>query len=181
MFGLTDQEAETVQTDSVLAVETLVTRPLHRLAATGRRIVLLVDALDEAQERGTNRVVRLLADLGKAKTNALSLVVTMRPDHQRSANLQILKSAYGSAHVLQVEPSELRVAPSDLRSFSSTDASASSEGCLSVAPAWAVEIQANEYSKIFVTVCRGFVNTWCANRPVAALPTPPTNIDTAYR
>ena len=143
---LAKQEAEAVQTDPVLAVETLVIRQLHGLAATGKRIVLLVDALDEAQERGTNRVVRLLRDLGKAKTRALSLVVTMRPDHQRSANLQILKSAYGSANVLQVEPSELRVAPSGLRSISSTDASASSEGCLSVAPAWAVVIEANEYS-----------------------------------
>ena len=102
----------------------------------------------------------------------------MRPDHQRSANLQILKSAYGSANVLQVEPSELRVAPSDLRSFSSTDASASSEGCLSVAPAW----QRNR-KRILENLCHGLL--WlcdtCANRPVAALPTPPTNIDTAYR
>ena len=77
MFGLTDQEAEAVQTDPVLAVEKLVVRQLRGMAATGKRIVLLVDALDEAQERGTNRVVRLLRDLGKARTNALSLVVTM--------------------------------------------------------------------------------------------------------
>ncbi len=172
MFGLTDQEAEAVQTDPVLAVETLVVRQLHGLAATGKRIVLLVDALDEAQERGTNRVVRLLRDLGKAKTRALSLVVTMRPEP--AANLKILQSAYGSANVLQLRPSELR-------SFSPTGTSASSEGFLSAAPAWAVEIQANENSKIFGAVCRGFVSTWCANRPVAALPSPPTTIDCAYR
>ena len=172
MFGLTDQEAEAVQTDPVLAVETLVVRQLHGLAATGKRIVLLVDALDEAQERGTNRVVRLLRDLGNAKTRALSLVVTMRPEP--AANMKILQSAYGSANVLQLRPSELR-------SFNPTGTSASSEGFLSAAPAWAAEIQANEYSKIFGAVCRGFVSTWCANRPVAALPTPPTNIDTAYR
>ena len=71
MFGLTDREAETVQTDPVVAVEKLIICQLHGLAASGRRIVILVDALDEAQERGTNRVVRLLKDLGKAKTNAL--------------------------------------------------------------------------------------------------------------
>ena len=77
MFGLTDQEAETIQTEPVVAVEKLIVRQLHGLAAIGRRVVLLIDALDEAQERGTNRVVRLLRDLGKAKTNALSVVVTM--------------------------------------------------------------------------------------------------------
>ena len=172
MFGLTDQEAEAVQTDPVLAVETLVVRQLHGLAATGKRIVLLVDALDEAQERGTNRVVRLLKDLGKAQTNALSVIVTMRDEP--AANMKILQSAYGSANVLQLRPFELR-------SFSSTATSASSEGFLSAAPAWAVEIQANEHSKIFLAVCRGFVSTWCANRPVATLPPPPTTIDCAYR
>ena len=77
MFGLTDQEAETVQTDPTVAVEKLIVRQLHGLAASGERVVILIDALDEAQERGTNRVVRLLRDLGKARTNALSLVVTM--------------------------------------------------------------------------------------------------------
>ena len=77
MFGLTDQEAETIQTEPVVAVEKLIVRQLHGLAAIGRRVVLLIDALDEAQERGTNRVVRLLRDLGKAKTNALSVVVTL--------------------------------------------------------------------------------------------------------
>ena len=77
MFGLTEQEAETVQTDATVAVEKLIVRQLHGLATSGRRVVILVDALDEAQERGTNRVVRLLRDLGKAKTKALSLVVTM--------------------------------------------------------------------------------------------------------
>jgi len=75
MFGLTHQEAEAVQTDPVLAAEKLVVRQLRGMAATGKRIVLLVDALDEAQERGTNRVVKLLKDLGQAKTNALSLIV----------------------------------------------------------------------------------------------------------
>ena len=75
MFGLTDQEAETVQTDPTVAVEKLIVHQLHGLAARGRRVVILIDALDEAQERGTNRVVRLLRDLGMAKTN-LSVVVT---------------------------------------------------------------------------------------------------------
>ena len=77
LFGLTVQEAETVQTNPVVAVEKLIVNQLHGLAASGKRIVILVDALDEAQERGTNRVVKLLKDLGKAKTNALSMVVTM--------------------------------------------------------------------------------------------------------
>ena len=69
MFGLTHQEAEAVQTDPVLAAETLVVRQLRGMAATGKRIVLL------AQERGTNRVVRLLKDIGQAKTDALSVIV----------------------------------------------------------------------------------------------------------
>jgi hypothetical protein len=168
MFGLTEKEAEAVQTDPVLAVEKLVVCQLRGLAATGKRIVLLVDALDEAQERGTNRVVRLLKDLGKAKTKALSVVVTMRAEP--ATNMQILKAAYGS--VLQMEPSELR----ELR-----DAGASQENHLAVAPEWAAKMQAMERSKIFVVICRGFVQAWLASRPATALPTPPTTVDAAYR
>ena len=77
LFGLTEEEAQTVQTDAAAAAEKLVIRQLRAFAATGRRVVLLVDALDEAQERGMNPVVRLLQDLAKAKTNALSVIVTM--------------------------------------------------------------------------------------------------------
>ena len=77
LFGLTEEEAQTVQTDAAAAAEKLVVRQLHAFAAAGRRVVLLVDALDEAQERGMNPVVRLLQDLAKAKTDALSVIVTM--------------------------------------------------------------------------------------------------------
>ena len=77
-----------MQTDAAAAAEKLVIRQLRAFAATGRRVVLLVDALDEAQERGMNPVVRLLQDLAKAKTNALSVIVTMRPEP--ATNLQIV-------------------------------------------------------------------------------------------
>jgi len=175
MFGLTHQEAEAVQTDPVLAVEKLVVRQLRGMAATGKRIVLLVDALDEAQERGTNRVVRLLRDLGKAKTGALSLVVTMR--QEPAANLKILKSAYGINNVMQV-------APAELRNFSPTGSSDSPKDCLTINPEWAAAMEdpSNELSKIFVALCRGFVNAWWAHRrPASALPTPPKTTDGAYR
>jgi len=174
MFGLTHQEAEAVQTDPVLAVEKLVVRQLRGMAATGKRIVLLVDALDEAQERGTNRVVRLLRDLGKAKTGALSLVVTMR--QEPAANLKILKSAYGIDNVVQV-------APAELRNFSPTGSSDSPKDCLAIDPEWAaaVENQANEHAKIFVALCRGFVSAWWAHRPASSLPNPPKTTDDAYR
>ena len=181
MFGLTKQEAEVVQTDAVVAVEKLVVRQLHGLAASGKRIVLLVDALDEAQERGTNRVVRLLRDLGKAKTNALSLITTMRPEP--AANMQILKAAFGIDNVMQVATSDL-FKPSESQNFSTTGTSASPKDCLAVAPEWAaaVEDQSNELSKIFVALCRGFVNAWWAHRrPASALPTPPKTTDGAYR
>ena len=171
MFGLKKEEAEAVQTDPVLAVQTLVIRQLNGLAAAGKRIVLLVDALDEAQDRGTNRVVRLLKDLGKAKTNALSLIVTTRPEPR--ANLEILKSAYGSANVLNV-------APLELRSFSSTGTTTSLKGYRLATSEWAAKIQANEHSKIFVAVCSGFVAVWLARRPAIAIPAPPSTIDAAY-
>ena len=53
-------------------MQLLVVRQLDGLAAAGRRVVLLVDALDEAQDRGNNMVVRLLQKLGKAQTRAVS-------------------------------------------------------------------------------------------------------------
>ena len=45
MFGLTDQEAETVQTDPTVAVEKLIVRQLHGLAASGRRVVILLSLI----------------------------------------------------------------------------------------------------------------------------------------
>ena len=41
LFGITEQEAQTVQTDAAAAAEKLVIRQLRGLAATGRRIVIL--------------------------------------------------------------------------------------------------------------------------------------------
>ena len=116
-----------------------------------------------------------------------------------AANLQILRSAYGSGNVLQVAPSQLmdsmdtvdgRTAgardpheatgpfrPSELRSAAAGEAE-----CLADAPEWQAQTQANERSKIFVALCRGFVNAWLlASRPVATLPGPPTTVDAAYR
>ena len=71
------------------------------------------------------------------------------------------------------------MAPSDLRQ--SRDEVTSPETRLAVAPEWAAQMQAMERSKIFAAVCHGFVQAWLASRPATALPTPPTNVDAAYR
>ena len=120
-----------------------------------------------------------------------------------AANLQILRSAYGSGNVLQVAPSQLMdsmdsvdggtagardphgaTGPfrlSGLRQFRSSAAASEAE-CLADAPEWEAQTQANGRSKIFVALCRGFVNAWLlASRPVTALPGPPTTVDAAYR
>ena len=120
-----------------------------------------------------------------------------------AANLQILRSAYGSGNVLQVVPSQLMgsmdsvdggtagardpheaTGPcrlSELRQFRSSAAASEAESLADV-PEWQAQTQANERSKIFVALCRGFVNAWLlASRPVAALPGPPTTVDAAYR
>ena len=173
MFGLSPEEAEKVQTDPVAAVQLLVVRQLEGLAAAGRRVVLLVDALDESQERGTNPVVRMLQTLGKADTQALSVVVTMRP--QPEANLLILKSAFGSDNVREFAPSELHQ-PVDI------SAVLSSEACLVGAPEWVAAIQAHEQSKIYVTTCLGYARAWLADgRAPSELPPPPADIDSAYQ
>ena len=70
---------------------------------------------------------------------------------------------------------------SGLRHFRSS-ATASEAECLADVTEWQAQTQANERSKIFVALCRGFVNAWLlASRPVAALPGPPTTVDAAYR
>ena len=120
-----------------------------------------------------------------------------------AANLQILRSAYGSGNVLQVAPSQLMVSmdsvnggiagardphgatgpfrPFERRQFRSSAAASESES-LADAPEWQAQTQANERSKIFVALCRGFVNAWLlASRPVTALPGPPTTVDAAYQ
>ena len=114
-----------------------------------------------------------------------------------AANLQILRSAYGSGNVLQVAPSQLMGSkdsvgggtdgardpgrPSELRQFRSSAAASEAES-VAHAPEWQAQTQANERSKIFVALCCGFVNAWLlASRPVAALPGPPTTVDAAYR
>ena len=119
-----------------------------------------------------------------------------------AANLQILRSAYGSGNVLQVAPSQLMdsmdsmdsvdggtararaTGPcrlSELRQFRSSTAASEAESLADV-PEWQAQTQANERSKICVALCRGFVNAWLlASRPVATLPGPPTTVDAAYR
>ena len=149
-----------------------------------------------------NPVLRFLQDLGKAKTNALSVIVTMRPDpatlrivsdsperslqpdscdalpsdsvaHTCDAmNLQ-LRYAYGTENTLEVAPSELR--------YAGPRADLPAQDCPAAAPNWAAAMQANERTKIFVTVCRGFVERWLASQPTATLPTPPVSLDAAYR
>ena len=70
---------------------------------------------------------------------------------------------------------------SEWRQFRSS-AAASEAKSLADAPEWQAQTQANERSKIFVALCRGFVNAWLlASRPVATLPGPPTTVDAAYR
>eukprot|EP01050_Picozoa_sp_SAG11_P011150 SAG11_NODE_1161_length_5638_cov_10.644545_4_plen_1446_part_01 len=175
LFGLTREEAEAMQTDSDAAVKLLIIRPLEGLAAAGRRVVLLIDALDEAQDQvlGTNRVVSLLQDFGKAKTNALSVVVTMRPDP--GANLLILRRSFGLENVLELSPSTLQVA-------SAVGGAAQSDDVLRSTPEWAMAMRVKEQSKIYVIVCRGFVEKWLAcSRSAAKLPTPPESIDEAYK
>ena len=94
----------------------------------------------------------------------------MRPDPE--ANLQILKAAYAYDNILQVAPSDLR---------QSRDEVTSPETRLAVAPEWAAQMQGMERSKIFVAVCRGFVQAWLASRHATTLPTPPKTVDAAYR
>ena len=70
---------------------------------------------------------------------------------------------------------------SGLQHFRSSAAASEAE-CLADAPEWEAQTQANARSKIFVALCRGFVNAWLlASRPVTALPGPPTTVDAAYR
>ena len=87
-------------------------------------------------------------------------------------NLQ-LRYAYGTENTLEVAPSELR--------YAGPRADLPAQDCPAAAPNWAAAMQANEGTKIFVTVCRGFVERWLASQPTATLPTPPVSLDAAYR
>ena len=71
--------------------------------------------------------------------------------------------------------------PSELRQCRSSTAASEAKSLADV-PEWQAQTQANERSKIFVALCRGFVNAWLlASRPVTALPGPPTTVDAAYQ
>ena len=71
------------------------------------RAILLVDALDEAQDGPSkNDVVRMLQLLGKGVNAGLGVVVTMRPDPE--VNIRILKHAWGAEHAMEVAPTQLR-------------------------------------------------------------------------
>ena len=88
-------------------------------------------------------------------------------------NLQ-LRYAYGTENTLEVAPSELR--------YAGPRADLPAQDCPAAAPNWAAAMQANERTKIFVTVCRGFVNAWgLASQTPDTLPAPPVSLDAAYR
>ena len=96
----------------------------------------------------------------------------MRP-HPKE-NMLILQSAFGEDNLLELSPATLRVADSAVEDVA-PDMSA-------IAPQWAVAMNANESSKIYLTVCSGFAKAWQGSgRPALALPPPPTNVDEAYK
>ena len=86
----------------------MLINPLRVLAASGRCAVVLLDALDEADEaHGINGVLTfLLAALGKANTGALSVVVTLRLEPK--VKLRVLAHEYGVGQVPRLDPAALR-------------------------------------------------------------------------
>ena len=80
---------------------------MQALRAAGRHAVVLVDALDEADDaHGMNPVLRLLRDLGGAARGAMSLVVTLRPEPEVSQ--RVLAYAWGEERTLRLVPAQLR-------------------------------------------------------------------------
>ena len=82
LLSLSEAEAETLS-DPQRAWDLLIKQPLSKLENT--RVVLLVDALDEANEgsrSAVSKVLDLVLDLGRLQPDAaaLSIIVTMRPE-----------------------------------------------------------------------------------------------------
>ena len=84
------------------------------------------------------------------------------------------RSAFGEDNVLALPPAALR--PND----DTASATMIANICAS-APHWAGALRANESSKIYLTVCNGFVKEWISRRPQQQLPPPPTSVDEAYK
>ena len=84
------------------------------------------------------------------------------------------RSAFGEGNVLALPPAALR--PAD----DTAGAAVVADICTS-APHWAAVLRANESSKIYLTVCSGFVKEWISRRPQQQLPPPPTSVDEAYK
>ena len=158
ILGLDAVLARLVQTDKDAALEWLLVRPLRALAAAGQCAIVLVDGLDEAQGSASNAVVRLLRDLGKAATGALSLVATTRP--VPPATLAVLRVAWGTRRLATFAPNALR-APAAAASIGDA--------------AWDAALEAKQDVKIFQIVVRSYA---ARHGTVGALP---TNVNAAYR
>ena len=173
LLALPAAEVERAQVDAAAAVEVLLVRPLQALGAAGRHAVVLVDALDEADDaHGLNPVLRLLRDLGGAARGAMSLVVTLRPEPEVSQ--RVLAYAWGEERTLRLVPAQLR-AP--LMAGGGGGGAAAAAARPIGDERWASALREQAESKIYQIVTRRFALAHAGR----GLPPPPRGVNEAYR
>ena len=166
--------AETLA-DADAAVRELLVAPLARLAEAGKHAVLLIDALDEADDdrHGANAAVRLIRDAVRGARGGVSAIVTTRPDAQATADgfprLRVLDYEYGEGM--------RRFSPGDV--LGEQTRGDGEEGSASEVPtAWAVCLDKMADSKVYQLVVRELLRR--EGGSLADVP-PPSDVDAAYR
>ena len=177
-----------VQIDSDVAFEELLLKPLRSMKSAtseeGPRAVLLVDALDEAEDQNGGApkpVLQLLCRLGRVvRTEKLpiSLVLTTRPEP--GSNLVALQYSWtGEGQDDTSPPRFAKFSAAELHAANETDSNNPDIIVEKLDERWERVLQLHHISKIYMLIARQYAEK--ALHSGTGCIVPPETLDDAYR
>ncbi|XRB11979.1 EF-hand domain-containing protein [Pseudoscourfieldia marina] len=167
LIDLEEDTAAKALVDPDVAVNALLVDPLKKLAEIQKHAVILLDALDEADDDGhiSNAAVGLLRHLARDARSSVSVLVTMRPDADGDyPRRRVLEHDWDSG-IRVMEPAQvLGPVPVEVEKEESR-----------LPRPWEEAMRNMQKSKVYQIVARKFVKRYGTSLE------PPEDVDAAYK
>ena len=172
LVALDEDEAANALVDADAAVYFLLVQPLKKLAESREHAMILLDALDEAddEQHSSNSAITLLRHLAREVREGISVIVTTRPDAEGGfPRMRVLdydwQQQAGSGGMLTLTPAQVL--------GSTAGAMVENEHSHQ---RWREVMQNMNSSKVYQIVAQAY-----AKRHSTKSVDPPTDVDAAYR
>ncbi|XRB09285.1 EF-hand domain-containing protein [Pycnococcus provasolii] len=168
LLALDEETVTKALVEPDVAVSTLLVHPLKKLAESKKHAIILVDALDEAddQQRTSNVAVGVLRKLAMEARGAISVIATTRPDAADGYPRQRVLQCDWQAGMQVMEPARM-MGPGAV-----SDVEVKRDG--SLPEPWQCAMRKMQASMVYQIVAREFVKRYGASSE------PPANINAAY-